>query len=186
MAKRKSYDTSVSELDEIDDRPSRSDLRQEHKEEQAALLRLMKRLLSLPPKGLASLNLSPDIMEALRHFAAMRKKGGAVARQRRLIFKYLRALDYTALTKRADDVYLGATDNAQSHRLERWRTRLLTEGDTALSELFDAFPHAERQKVRQCVRVATAEYNAGTDKKKQKDLFRMLKELVTSADSEEE
>src|SRR3546814_12176571 len=43
-------------------------------------------------------------------------------------------------------------ETALLHRAERWRERLLEEGDAALAELIEAHPSADRQQLRQLVR----------------------------------
>jgi ribosome-associated protein len=47
-------------------------------------------------------------------------------------------------------------ETARMHRLERWRERLIDEGDDALSEYLSAHPAADRQALRSLVRAATA------------------------------
>ena len=40
---------------------------------------------------------------------------------------------------------------AEFHAVERWRDRLLEEGDVALAELLTDYPDADRQQLRQLV-----------------------------------
>ena len=42
------------------------------------------------------------------------------------------------------------------HRLERWRDRMLEQGDECLSEYLTENPHADRQARRSLIRSATA------------------------------
>ncbi len=50
-----------------------------------------------------------------------------------------------------------STVNARLHRLEQWRERLITEGDSALNELMSQFHELDRQKLRQLIRTANKE-----------------------------
>jgi ribosome-associated protein len=45
-------------------------------------------------------------------------------------------------------------ETARMHRLERWRERLLSEGDSALTEFVSQFPDCDRQELRSLIRAA--------------------------------
>jgi ribosome-associated protein len=45
-------------------------------------------------------------------------------------------------------------ETARMHRLERWRERLLSEGDSALTEFVSQFPGCDRQELRSLIRAA--------------------------------
>jgi len=66
---------------------------------------------------------------------------------------------------------------ARHHRLERWRERLITEGDGALSELLAAHPHADRQQLRTLMRAAQRDRDRGRPDAQRK-LFRFLRESL--------
>jgi len=63
---------------------------------------------------------------------------------------------------------------ARHHRVERWRDRLLAEGDLALAELLALCPGADRQGLRQLVRTAQRDQAAGRTDGARK-LFRALR-----------
>ena len=69
------------------------------------------------------------------------------------------------------------TATARFHRIERWRERLIEEGDAALQELGETFPDIDRQYVRQLVRNARQEQSASMAVNAYRALFRYLRGL---------
>jgi ribosome-associated protein len=67
---------------------------------------------------------------------------------------------------------------AAMHRVEAWRDRLLDEGDTALAELLDLHPEADRQGLRQLVRNTLEERKRNKPPRAFRELFRQLRELM--------
>lgn len=65
---------------------------------------------------------------------------------------------------------------ARHHRLERWRERLIVEGDGALSEFLAAHPLADRQQLRTLIRAAQRDRERGRPDAQRK-LFRFLREI---------
>ncbi|MGZ8159568.1 MAG: ribosome biogenesis factor YjgA, partial [Methylobacter sp.] len=65
----------------------------------------------------------------------------------------------------------------EHHTAERWRDRLIAEGNDALTELLDEQPHADRQLLRQLLRNAQKEAEAGKPPKSSRLLYRQLKAL---------
>ena len=63
------------------------------------------------------------------------------------------------------------------HRLEKWRNELIAGDNEALEEVFAAFPNADRQHLRQLVRNAQKEEEAGKPPKSSRELFRYLRGL---------
>jgi ribosome-associated protein len=67
--------------------------------------------------------------------------------------------------------------NARHHRLERWRVRLIAEGDSALAQLLDQHPTIDRQQLRVLVRAAQRDTERGRPEAPRK-LFRFLREAL--------
>ena len=63
------------------------------------------------------------------------------------------------------------------HRLERWRQRLIGEGDGALTEFLDEYPQTDRQQLRALVRTARRDSERGRPDAPRK-LFRFLRQTV--------
>jgi ribosome-associated protein len=81
-------------------------------------------------------------------------------------------------------------ETALLHQAEQWRDRLLADGDAALADLLEAFPHADRQKLRQLARNAADEKARNKPPRAFRELFRELRDVLAEAgaaqDAEEE
>jgi ribosome-associated protein len=66
---------------------------------------------------------------------------------------------------------------ARLHQLERWRERLISEGDAALGDYLDAHPDTDRQQLRTLVRAARHDAERGRPEAPRK-LFRFLREAM--------
>jgi len=78
----------------------------------------------------------------------------------------------------------GSEEHTRRHHLaERWRDRMITEGDSVVGEFFNYCPSADMQHLRNLAR------NARKDVEKQKNtgqarkLFRYLRECVDDAEA---
>lgn len=67
--------------------------------------------------------------------------------------------------------------NRRFHLLERWRDRLLEEGNSALSEFMEAYPATDAQHLRQLIRNTSKEKSEEKKATLSKKLFRYLREV---------
>lgn len=161
--------------DGIEDGPSKSAVKREHH----ALQELAEQLLRLPRAELERLALDAKTWEAIDETARIKDKR-ALARHYKRIANCLARLDQEplkALLAKRDQAERVAT--ATHHQLERWRERLIAEGDAALGEFVTEYPQAERQPLRALIRVAQRDAERGRPDGPRK-LFRYLRELVQS------
>ena len=70
-----------------------------------------------------------------------------------------------------------ARETAELHRLERWRERLIEEGDDALAEVIAAYPEVDRQRLRNLIRGAREERARGALPRRFRELLRYLRAL---------
>jgi len=159
--------------------PSKSQI----KRELHAVQDLAERLVSLPRAELETLALSEVVWAAIEETARI-KDHRALRRHYKRIAKLLakenmEAVD--ALTHAQDRLKQEAA--ARHHRLERWRERLIAEGDAALSDLFDVCPSVDRQQLRTLVRAARRDRERDKPEAARK-LFRFLREAFDQGDSE--
>lgn len=154
--------------------PSKSQLKRDADE----LVTLGERLVELPTQQLAAVPLSEELREAVEAARAITARG-ARKRQLKYIGKLMRHEDPEPI-RAALETFAGhhAASVARHHQCERWRDRLITEGDAALGALLQAFPGADRQHLRQLVRSAQAEAARGRPPKSSRELFRYLRELL--------
>jgi ribosome-associated protein len=73
-------------------------------------------------------------------------------------------------------------ETAELHRVEAWRERLLSDGDTALAELLVEYPSADRQRLRQLLRNAADEKAKNKPPHSYRELFRELRELLAPSE----
>lgn len=163
--------------------PSRTQQREEALEIRA----LAEKLVALPPARFAKL---PIPEELLPHILETQRITSHIAHKRQLQYlaKQMRKQDdavLKAISEALDDS--GEALRKQTvllHEAERWRERLLAEGDAALAELMDEFPNAERQKLRQLVRNANDEKTKNKPPRAFRELFQEVRALLAAADAE--
>jgi len=163
--------------------PSRTQQREEALEIRA----LAEKLVALPPARFAKL---PIPEELLPHILETQRITSHIAHKRQLQYlaKQMRKQDdavLKAISEALDDS--GEALRKQTvllHEAERWRERLLAEGDAALAELMDEFPNAERQKLRQLVRNANDEKAKNKPPRAFRELFQEVRALLAAADAE--
>lgn len=152
-----------------------------HKDQVAAFAKLTKDIFELAESARAKLDLDPEVAAAFT--ASQTIKKGAKVRELRRIATMLRRFDGADLRSRVDD--LKNKDRATSERAkgyERWRDRLLEEGDAALSELVQTYPAADRQHLRQLVRTASRDRTQGKSRQAFRNLLREVRSLDEAAE----
>lgn len=154
--------------------PSRSQKRREA----LGVLELAEALVALTP---AQLSRVPVPEATLGHIEDTRRITANIARKRQLAFlaKQMRKLDEDELQAMRDALdeksAASRTEVAAMHRVEAWRDRLLEGGDDALTELLDAHPEADRQRIRQLVRNTHEERKRNKPPASYRELFRELR-----------
>jgi len=149
------------------------------KREMLTLQSLAERLLEQGDQRIARLELGPSLRAAVDEYARIKGRGA----QRRHIRRLARLLDEDPEGLASVRALIGeedrqsAQDKAHFKRLERWRSRLLEEGDGALSELIAQHPQADIQHLRRLIRTAQGEAAADKPPSAARKLFRYLREL---------
>jgi ribosome-associated protein len=131
-------------------KPSRSQIKRDH----LALQVLAEQLLALPRDLLQGLSLGESTWAAIDETARIKDRR-ALRRHYKRIANCLARENTEPLQSLLDQ--RAAQDRqavALQHQAERWRERLLEQGDDALAELIDAFPEIDRQQLRSLVRAA--------------------------------
>ena len=138
-------------------------------------------LLGLPEADLAARELPEALREALR--MARRISGRAAgARQRQYIGKLMRQVDLdpirAALAARSAR---DARETERFRRIENWRERLITEGETALEELAHWYPAIDVAAWRERIAASRAErQRTGASGAAARELFRALRALFAT------
>jgi ribosome-associated protein len=160
--------------DHLAERPNKSQLKREMQELQELGVELVK----LPADKLAELGLPEKLHDAIE-LARRITSHGAQKRQRQYIGGLLSKLDDVQPIRTYLEQLSGAdrVSKARFQENERWRARLISEGDTALAEFLERHPEADRQHLRRLVRDAAADAAAGRPPRHARELFRYLQSL---------
>jgi ribosome-associated protein len=151
------------------------------------VLELAEQLVGMTVAQLERLPIADELMP---HIRDTQRIGSYGARKRQIAFlaKQMRRQDDDALEAIRDalgkDGEAARKEAAAMHRIEALRDTLLgEEGDAAMTDLLDAHPEADRQKLRQLVRNTHEERKRNKPPRAYRDLFRELRELTAQADA---
>lgn len=147
------------------------------KREMLALQALGTELVELPATQLDKLPLSIKLRDAI-DLCQRISSHGARTRQLQFIGRIMRDEEAEPLQRALDEIRYSARKQAQQfHQIERWRDRLIAEGDNALNDLLAEFPHAERQPLRTLIRQAQKELKEQKPPTASREIFRVLRDL---------
>lgn len=149
------------------------------KRELLALQDLGRGLVELPDKQLLKIALSDSLREAIRAARGLKKS----ARQRQL--RYIGGLishdDPQALQQALDSALKPTRELVEDfHQVEKWRDRLLSEGDLAITEFLELVPNADRQQLRNLVRNANRELKDNRAPRSARLLFGYCRDLLNA------
>ncbi len=158
------------------ERPSKSARKREWQDRQ----RIVEQSLTLGRAALERLGIAEPMRDALQACAAMAASGA----RNRQIKHCAKLLDTDALTtlRNALDERHSQRDaaNHRFHRLERWRDRLIADGDDALDALLREQPGLDRQHLRRLCREAARQQQADRPPVAARALFRYLKDRLST------
>jgi ribosome-associated protein len=138
---------------------------------------LASRLIGLSPALLAQVPLDETSLAAIGEARRIRSN---VARKRQLQFvaKLLRRGDPDPIWQALEAMGADARQlSGRQHRAEAWRDRLVETGDPAVGELLRRRQDADAQLMRQHIRRARQEADAGKPPAAARVLFRLLREM---------
>lgn len=176
------YDFFIPEEEPVEYavRPNKTRIKQEI----AAMFELGEKISGLTLAQIQSLDLPEQIQKGVIQAADMPPKGA-----RKRLLKYIAGQLYKIdaapiIEKIARFEHKSAHAVREHHIAERWRDRLLKEGNDALTELIDDYPDADRQHLRQLLRNAQKESATGKPPRSARQLYKYLKSLIIG-DAEE-
>lgn len=160
---------------------SKHDSKSERKRTHKAIQDLGVTLMELAPSLLERIPLEASVREAVESGRGLSK--GARSRHVRHLGNLLANVELDAVRDALDRV-LGASraETARQHRAERWRERLLEEGDEAIGELLGHYPDAQTQVLRQFIRGVRRERERRAPPRQFRELFRYLRQLDEAQD----
>jgi len=167
------YEYDDEEIEYYAIRPNKTQI----KKDMAALFDLSEEMSELSAGQLKILELPELIHKAVTEVSGMPHKGA-----RKRLLKYiagqLHKIDVEPILDKLSRIKNKSAHAVREHHVvERWRDRLIAEGNNALTALLDEQPQADSQLLRQLIRNAQKEAEAGKPPKSSRLLYRQLKEL---------
>ncbi len=152
--------------------------RSARKRDSEALQKLGTELVKLPDTELARIPLPEDLAEAVS-LARRLPKGGGLRRQMQHIGALMRRVDATPIRSALAGLRTEHATAAEAlHRVERWRDRLLAEGDAGVDALLEDAPHADGVRLRRLIAEAHHERAQSKPPRATRELFRYLRDAV--------
>jgi len=150
----------------------------ELKRQMHALQDLGLRLTKLNKDQLAKLELSDRLHSAIEEFHRI-KSNGAQKRHLQYVGKIIRTEDSDKIEHDLGLYEAGQQAHTQTfHKLERWRDRLINEGNSALQEYIQEHSNADVQHLRQLIRNAQKELKLNKPPASSRKLFKYLREIA--------
>lgn len=163
-----------------DQKPDQPKSKSRIKREMLALQELGEKLVELGPAELARIEIPDELRDAVTEARAIRQRG-AHKRQLQYIGRLMRRIDPQPVRAELDKLLnRDRSGIAAHHRAERWRDRLLSEGDAALYELLQEHPSLDRQHLRQMMRNALREQQREKPPRAARELFRYLRDHLAT------
>jgi len=160
--------TTRNNVDDIE-KPSKS----QRKRDMTALQKIGELLVDLPGTELEKVPLEPELADAIEHARGLTEHE-AKRRQLQYIGRLMRKYDAQPIQEALKKIQLKSqTGKAQFHQIERWRDKLIAEGDVQLQVFLQQHPEADHQRLRQLVRNAQQDKSGAT-----RELFRYLREII--------
>ena len=150
----------------------------EVKRQMHALQELGARLTKLNKEQLDKLDLGDSLRNAIDEFHRI-KSNGAQKRHLQYIGKIMRTEDADEIEHAIGLFEAGHQAHTQAfHKLERWRDKLINEGNQALQEYVEEYPDADIQHIRELIRNAQKELKLNKPPAASRKLFKYLRELA--------
>ena len=154
----------------------------QQKREAEAAQALGKELVNLSAAQVKTLvdklDLPDKLCEALLACQSIKARE-AHRRQLQYIGKLMRGIELEPIQQQLAQVKLGGqVATAQLHLIERWRDRLLTEGDAAINELQQSYPNTDAAQVQKLIASAHKESDQKQPPRAARLLFKYLRDLM--------
>lgn len=161
-------------IDDDEDYISKSQI----KRECHALTDLGVELAALTDEQLNTVPMSDSLLNAINEYKRIRKHS-ALKRQRLYIGKLIRNDDWESIQQHLDKIKEASQQsNAEFKAMERWRDRMLSDGDDAINAFIGEHHDADRQKIRQLVKNAVKEKQQEKAPANARKLFKYIREIM--------
>ena len=182
-APHRGIDAHYGDAADGDERPSKTQLKQQSHE----LQKLGLQLAELSQERLDRTAMPDALREAIETYRRTRSHEGR-RRQLQFVGKLMRSADDAPLREAVAAAALGsARETLLLHEVERWRAELMAD-DAALTRWLQAHPGTDAQQLRSLVRAARRDAGALTAEQRQpravRELFQFIKPFVQAAPHE--
>lgn len=154
--------------------PTKGDLKRQAQTLQA----LAEQLIEAPEELVARLDLPEklrDAIELARHITSH----GARVRQKLFVGKLLRRVDPEPICAALESVSEASRLQAiRFKRAERWRDRLVLEGQAAIAGFMAECPGADREQLTRLAGAAASEHAGGKPAGAKRELFRWVRDVL--------
>ncbi len=142
---------------------------------------LGEELVTLSLDRIKKISLPENLRDAVRDAQRMTRHDEARRRQMQYIGKIMRSVEVEPI-RAALSLVRGesASETAKLHRLEHWRTRLLSD-EKVLHEIATCHPSVDLQHLRSLRRAALKEQEQNKPPRSYRAIFQLLKELENEA-----
>lgn len=162
-------------LENKNETKSKTQLKREAEDLQALGAQLVKLKIS----ELIKLPLDEQLQNAIKE-AQKITSNGAIRRQMQYIGRLMRERDAEPIRQALFSLNQSKrVVSDQFHKIEKWRERLIKEGDQALTELIALDSTLDKQHLRQLIRKAQEEHKKDLPPHATKSLFQYLKQIFT-------
>lgn len=175
MIKKRKQQNDFDYPEEEQEAPSKTEL----KREMTALQQLGEAIVKLSNGQLQTIPLDDEKLAEAIHTARRIKSREGLRRQLQYIGKILRTIDINPIQQAYQKLLDGRREETRAfHELEQLRDRLLASGPNQLDEVFEHYPKADRQHLRQLIMQANKEQKANKPPAASRKLFKYLRELA--------
>ncbi|TDQ59787.1 ribosome-associated protein [Mesocricetibacter intestinalis] len=152
---------------------SKSEIKRDAEE----LKKLGAKLVELTKTNLEKIPMPENLADAVELARRLQKE--ARRRQLQYIGKLLRAMDTEPIREALDKIENKHNQQqALLHKLELLRDELVEKGDSALGQVLETYPRADRQHLRNLIRQAQKERAQKSAPKAYREIYRYLSDLL--------
>ncbi|SDL86318.1 ribosome-associated protein [Franzmannia pantelleriensis] len=151
----------------------------QRKQEMQALQALGEKIIALSDAERARLPLSDEMLAAVEETGRIRSHEGR-RRHMQYVGKVMRREDTAAIQAAFDEFEQEKLQRDHAfHRLEKWRERLIEQGDDAVEAFIAEYPDVDRQALRQLIRNAQRERAQDKPPTSSRKLFKLIRDTAS-------
>ena len=178
MGKKVPPDLFPEDYGHFDDSETTAPSKTQLKREMTALQKLGEQLVKLTVGELATIPLNNELADAIQTARKIKSREG-LRRQMQFIGKLMRKHDTEAIEQAFRQLQDGRKEQARAfHQLEQWRDTLINNGLSAIEDIVERFPNADRQHLRQLILQANKEKKLNKPPAASRKLFKYIRALA--------